>query len=302
MADNLAFDKESQAHPRPKVSVVVPVYNGEATIEECVNSLLQMDFPTSEREIIVVDNASNDDTGKILRRFNDRIQVVHEIKRGAAAARNRGVVSARGEIVAFTDADCVVERGWLANLVPSLTEESIGIVGGKILAKRPCNPIEEFGESIHDHNQAINVYDPPYVITMNWASRVSVLRENLFDEKFLRSQDVDLSYRILQRGYRFVFAPDAVVYHRNEKTFPGLFKEGFTHGFHSVQLIKKHKAFLKTCYQKRIDRKAHRALAGSMKARLADRNREFAICAFTFKLGKRIGKASGFVRYGYLDL
>jgi glycosyltransferase involved in cell wall biosynthesis len=302
MANNLAFDKESRSHPRPKVSVVVPVYNGEATIEDCVNSLLQIDFPASEREIILVDNASIDDTGKILSRFNDRIRVVHETKRGAAAARNRGIVSARGEIVAFTDADCVVERGWLANLVAPLTKESIGIVGGKILAKRPCNPIEAFGESIHDHEQAINVYEPPHVITMNWASRVSVLRENLFDEKFLRSQDVDLSYRILQRGYRFVFAPAAVVYHRNERTFAGLFKEGFTHGFHSVQLIKKHKAFLATCYKKRIDRKAPRALATSLKGYLAGRNRDFAICAFTFNLGKKIGKVSGSVRYGHLDL
>ena len=302
MADNLAFDKESRARPRPKVSVVVPVYNGEATIEDCVNSLLQMDFPASELEIIVVDNASVDDTGKILGRFNDRIQVVHETKRGAAAARNRGVVSARGEIVAFTDADCVVEPGWLANLVTPLTEESIGIIGGKILAKRPCNPIEEFGESIHDHDQAINVYEPPHVITMNWASRVSVLRENLFDEKFLRSQDVDLSYRILQRGYRFVFAPAAVVYHQNEKTFAGLFKEGFTHGLHSVQLIKKHKAFLATRHRERIDRQAYRALAISLKDYLAGRKRDFAICTFTFNLGKRIGKVSGSFRYGYLDL
>jgi GT2 family glycosyltransferase len=131
-------------------------------------------------------------------------------------------VSARGEVVAFTDADCVVEPGWLASLVAPLSDESIGIVGGKILAKRPCNPIEEFGERIHDHELAINVYEPPHVITMNWASRVSVLRENLFDEKFLRSQDVDLSYRILQQGYEFVFTPAAVVYHRNEKTFSGL--------------------------------------------------------------------------------
>jgi glycosyltransferase involved in cell wall biosynthesis len=302
MAVNLAFDKESGARAQPNVSVVVPVYNAEETIEDCVNSLLQMDFPAPEREIILVDNASTDDTGKILSRLTDRIQVVQETKRGAAAARNRGVVSARGEIVAFTDADCVVERGWLANLVAPLTEESIGIVGGKILAKRPCNPIEQFGESIHDHEQAINVYEPPHVITMNWASRASVLRENLFDEKFVRSQDVDLSYRILQRGYRFVFAPAAVVYHRNEKTFPGLFKEGFTHGFHSVQLIKKHKAFLAAGYKKRIDRKGYRALATSLRDYLAGRNRELAICTFTFNLGKKIGKVSGSVRYGYLDL
>ena len=302
MVVNSASNKESPAPARPKVSVVVPVYNAQATIEDCVNSLLEMDFPTSEREIILVDNHSVDDTAKILSRFKDRIQVVHETKRGAAAARNRGVLSARGEIIALTDADCVVERAWLSNLVAPLTEESIGIVGGKILAKRPCNPIEEFGESIHNHEDAINVYEPPHVITMNWASRVSVLRENLFDEKFLRSQDVDLSYRILQRGYRFVFAPAAVVYHRNEKTFSGLFKEGFTHGFHSVQVIKKHKAFLASSHKSRIAGTGYRALVTSSMDYLAGRNRDFATCNFTFNLGKKIGKLSGSLRYGYLDL
>jgi hypothetical protein len=75
-----------------------------------------------------------------------------------------GILNARGDIVAFTDSDCVVDKNWLQQIVFPLRDDSIGIVGGKILSKRPCNTIEKFGEKIHDHNRTINEFEPPYVI------------------------------------------------------------------------------------------------------------------------------------------
>ena len=113
-------------------------------------------------------------------------------------------------------------------------------MGGTILAADPTNAIERYEERIHDHRQAIEVFKPPYAITMNWASRRAVLEElGGFDERFLRGQDVDLSYRILQSGRTLAFAPDAIVRHHNERTLGGLAREGFTHGFHGVQADKR---------------------------------------------------------------
>ena len=90
---------------------------------------------------------------------------------------------------------------------------------GIILSKRPHNAIERFGEHIHDHNRAINEYKPRLVITMNWTSKLSVLKElNMFDENFTRCEDVDLSYRILQAGYRFAFKPGHS--HKNKPPSP----------------------------------------------------------------------------------
>src|SRR5690349_17711642 len=149
------------------VSVVVAVRNAQATIAACVDSLLALEpAPT---EVLVVDNGSTDATLDVLSRYTERITVLHERRRGPGAARNAGIAAARGQAVAFTDADCVVDRRWLGNLVGALAEPDVGAVGGTILAVDPANAVERYGEGIHDHRLAIEVYRPPYAITMNWA-------------------------------------------------------------------------------------------------------------------------------------
>ncbi|MDQ6887484.1 MAG: glycosyltransferase [Gemmatimonadota bacterium] len=224
-------------------SIVVPVYNGAATVGECVASLLAMRLDRARFEIVVVDNGSTDATLDMLRGFGDQLRVLGEPTRGAAAARNRGIREALGRVVAFTDADCVVDEEWLGALLESLADPTIGVVGGTVLSRTPCNRIERFGEMIHDQRTAIEDNNIPYVITGNWASPRDVLLEvGLFDESLQRGQDVDLSWRIHRAGYRFVYQPRARVFHRNEHTLWGLVQEGFVHGVHGVRVRDKHLA------------------------------------------------------------
>jgi glycosyltransferase involved in cell wall biosynthesis len=230
----------------PRVSVIVPVYNGERTIGECVESIFALSFPRNDVELLLIDNASSDRTAKILDRYRDRAIILHEATRGPAAARNRGLKNARGDIIAFTDADCVVHRDWLGRLIEPLRDHAVGIAGGTILARRPSNAVAEFGERIHDHRMAIEYDSPPYAITMNWASRRSVFEEvGLFDEELLRCEDCDLAFRVVAAGYRIVHEPAAVVYHRNEQSFAGLIAEGYAHGYHSIPLLRKHEEFVR---------------------------------------------------------
>jgi glycosyltransferase involved in cell wall biosynthesis len=281
----------------PDVSVIVPVYNAQSTIEECIDSLLALAFAKEEFEILLVDNGSTDGTSEIMARYRGKARVVYESKRGAAAARNKGLLNARGEVVAFTDADCVVDKDWLQQIVSPLKDHAIGIAGGRILSRRPGNAIEFFGEEIHDQRKAINVCQPPYVTTANWSSRLSVLKEvGFFDESFLKGQDADLAYRIVQSGYRLVFAPQAIVYHRNKRTLPGLFNEGYVHGYHSVKLLQKHERFVKEYVGERLSLpppKAEGSDLSSSTRRLGPRR--FLYWA-TFKLGKRAGKILGVLR------
>lgn len=287
----------------PPVSVIVPVYNGANTIEACIESLLALDYPADRRELIFVDNASTDNTAQILERYREKIRIAFEAKRGPAAARNRGLRDARHEIVAMTDADCTVDRHWLRRLIEPLGDASIGLAGGTILSQRPCNAIELFGERIHDHRMAIEVWQPPYVITMNWASRKSVLIQvDFFDESFFRCEDVDLAYRAFQGGVQFAFAPKAVVYHRNEKTFANLFHEGYLHGYYSVQAIKKHQALLKRFGHQRVEPASYAALFTSLKKSLLRAPCSTARCDFVFNSGKKVGKLCGSLRFGHLDL
>jgi glycosyltransferase involved in cell wall biosynthesis len=286
----------------PAVSVIVPVYNGAKTIEDCLQSLLALDYPREKVELLVVDNASTDRTPELLRRHGDTLRIVFEQKRGPAAARNKGLRHAQGEVVAFTDADCVVDRRWLQFLVGPLQDSHTGIVGGKILAKRPYNFIEKFGEQIHDHDAAINLYRPPYVITMNWASRRKILKEFNFDEALRRGEDGDLSYRIFQAGYGFVYQPDAVIYHQNESSLAGLFKEGFQHGFYAVPVIKKHHAFVRQFGHRRFSRASYQALAASLWSYVRGEDAESSLCPFVFNAGKKIGKIFGSARFCYFDV
>ena len=287
----------------PRVSVIVPVYNAERTLEDCIDSLLELDYPKDNRELILVDNASTDGTAEILRQSAGESRILFEGRKGSAAARNRGLVNARGDVVAFTDSDCVVDKDWLRKIVVPLQDDRVGIVGGRILAKRPCNKIEEFGEAIHDHDKAINEYKPPYVITMNWASRRSVLNEvGLFDERFIRGQDVDLSWRIFQKGYKIIYEPGAVVHHKNERTLSGLFREGYVHGFASVRGLKKHKDLVKQFGHRRFSAKSYDALSLSLIDFVRGRNPDDSICYFAFNLGKKIGKILGSMRFFHVEL
>src|SRR5262249_30181146 len=143
--------------------------------------------------------------------------------------------NAHTETVAFTDADCVADRQWLRCIVEPLRDDRVGVVAGKNRARAEAKQIEKIGGDIHDQHQCIDVFQPPYAISMNWASRLAVLKEvDFFDPGLRRCEDVDLSYRIFRNGYRLVYAPDAIIQHRNETNLAGLFREGLAHGYYSV--------------------------------------------------------------------
>jgi mycofactocin glycosyltransferase len=287
----------------PDVSVIVPAYNVEDTIQDCVSSLLALRYPRARRELIVVDNASTDGTRLILERYAGEITLLSERRPGPAAARNRGLRAARGEVVAFTDSDCVVDGEWLRQVVAPLQDPAVGLVGGKILARPPCNAIARFGEDIHDQNKAINVYRPPYVAGGNLAARRGLLEElNLLDERQRWYDDVDLSYRAVQAGYRLVYAPRAVVYHKNEERIGGLFGQGLRHGFYSIKTQKTHDRFLRRFGHRRFQARAYLDIVRRLVDCFLGRNRTEALCYVAFNSGKRIGKIFGSVRYRHFGV
>jgi GT2 family glycosyltransferase len=264
-----------------RASVVIAVRQGATVMPDLIESLRALRFSAADFEIIVVDNGSTDDTARIVRSLGDDIRVMHEPVRGSAAARNCGILAARGWAVAFTDADAVVEPDWLAELVAPLEDQTIGVVGGRILSVQPCNRIERFGERIHDQERAISQVEP-YASSGNWASRRNVLLETgLFDVSLLRGQDVDLAWRIRAAGYRLVYAPNAIVRHRNEKTLLGLMREGYVHGLHGAQLRQK--------YGKPPDRKGRR-LAGALRRMTRDKDLVNGALGVVFDAGKVTGQ------------
>jgi GT2 family glycosyltransferase len=252
-------------------------------------------------ELIVVDNGSRDGTRAILERYGARLRVLEEPVRGAGAARNRGICEAAHPLVAFTDADCRVAAAWLRHLVVPLEDETVGVAGGRILANDRDHPIERFDESIHDHERAMNHFQPPYAITMSWMSRTSVLREQGgFDPSFLRGQDSELAYRLGFAGYRLVYVPESIVYHHNRSTRHALMHEGFQSGFWAVAASRKHHAALRALGSRRFSLSTYRALLRSLLGAAGGRAEDGY--SFLFQLGRKLGLAAGSIRFGHFRL
>jgi GT2 family glycosyltransferase len=242
----------SPADWKPGTSVIVPVFNGERFIARCIESLLASTEPRDEMEVICVDNNSTDATPEILRKFQPSIQVIRETKRGPAAARNAGLRVASRQFSAFTDADCVVDSSWLSNIIGPLRARTAGAVGGRIMARPEAGTVERFGELVHDHAKAIEFERPPYVITMNLAARTEMLHSiGMFDERWIRMEDVDIAYRMVAAGERIAYQPDAVVYHHNRDTLIRLAREGFLHGYYRPAFLRAHRQFIEDYRQRR---------------------------------------------------
>lgn len=283
---------------RPPISVVVPAWNAEATLGACLQSIVEQDYPADKVELLVVDNASVDDTRRVAEAFAPRVTVLQEPVRGPAAARNCGLRRASHALVVMTDADCVADPHWLGQLVAPLRDDGVDVVGGRILALRPGSVIERFGEVIHDHARSIERESPPYVITMNWASRRSVLeRCGYFDPGFLRGEDVDWSFRVARAGGRMVYASEAIVYHRNERTLRGVLHEGYVHGFHAVPLLSRHRDWLATMGHRPPWPRPWQPLQHAAAARRDGAPLLHATCIAAFGLGKALGTLAGRLRF-----
>jgi len=113
-----------------KVSVIVPFYNSERYIKSCVEGLLQQSFPREQYEILMIDNNSTDTSIEIVRQY-PVIRLLDERKQGAYAARNRGLQEAKGEVIAFIDADCVPSHDWLHEIMLAMEQPDLSIVLGQ---------------------------------------------------------------------------------------------------------------------------------------------------------------------------
>lgn len=215
----------SETQTLPLVSVVVPVYNGEATIRTCVEALLGLDYPSDRLELIVVDNKSTDGTRKILNAYP--ITVLEESSvQSSYAARNLGLGHARGDVIAFTDADCVPERGWIRAIVGAIAPPDVGGVAGAIEAFSADSPVERYQASRAIRaDRAYKHKVLPFAQTANAAYKREVFEKiGLFDPTLIYGGDLDFSWRMQSvGGLRLVYEAMAFVWHRHRTTYKGLF-------------------------------------------------------------------------------
>ncbi|HSD11224.1 MAG TPA: glycosyltransferase, partial [Candidatus Binatia bacterium] len=232
------------AASEPTISIVIPVLNGQRTIGSCMTSILRTDYPAHRREVIVVDNGSSDATRSILDRYP--VRVLSEPRRGPSIARNRGIEAATGEIVAFTDADCVASQGWLRELVRSFATGAAG-VAGEILPFPPTTPAERYAARIRhlSPERYLRRATFPFAVTANLSFRRDVFeRTGGFDADSPRGgESTDFCTRFSRAtGERLHYARLAVVFHRHRQTTWELFRQHWGYGRGHAYLYIKYRA------------------------------------------------------------
>jgi glycosyltransferase involved in cell wall biosynthesis len=216
------------ASDRPLLSVVVPVWNGMPWIEHQLLALSSQDVP-AEWEVVVADNGSDDGTRACVERWSARDSRIHlqdaSARRGAAAARNTGVRAARGEFLAFCDADDVVRPGWVASMLVALHDAELvaGVFDFGTLEGDPgSSPVPAATRQLGFL---------PFGLSANLAVRREVFEAvHGFDEDLSPEEDVDLCWRLQLAGYRFAVAADAVVEKRERAAGLPTFRGAWAYG------------------------------------------------------------------------
>jgi len=192
----------------PLISVIVPMYNEEQNVDECILSLLNVDYPT--KEIIIVDDGSSDRTAEVVAKHSVRLIRLGK-NMGPSAARNEGIKAAKGDFIAFTDGDCIVDKFWLKKLIRNYTNPRVGGVGGPFR-----NP--ESGYFSNYINLAVLDFlsREKLLSTGNASFRAEILRRiGGFDSSFRTEEDDEISIRVKKAGYDLVIEPEAVVWHKS---------------------------------------------------------------------------------------
>ncbi len=222
---------------QPKVSVGITVKNSAGMIFECVESIKKSSFPV--HEIIVVDAFSTDGTWEILKSFGKRVHAFQ--KRGnVSVGRNEIIKKAKGELIAFTDADCTVDRFWLENLVAAFSEKNVVASGGFCGTAENSNYLQKLiGRELENrfHHFPKFVSRLPF---MNICVRAAAAKKNLFDERLGAAEDADFGYRITKKG-KMAYVPNARISHSHRASLSDFFRQQFNYGKYAPLMYSKYK-------------------------------------------------------------
>jgi GT2 family glycosyltransferase len=197
------------------VSVVVPTYKRPDLLELCLEALLAQDFPSTDYEVIIADDAACEETRNQVECRSKRVKACgHTVcyiavteSHGPAAARNRGWRAARGEVIAFTDDDCIPSPGWLKAGLAAMSDGIVG-VAGRLNMPIPAIPTD------YEYS-ATGLMECDFVTANCFYRREALEAIGGFDERFTAAwrEDSDLIFTLRERGACVTCAPDAVVVH-----------------------------------------------------------------------------------------
>ena len=242
--------------PAPAISVVVCSWNGGRTIKECLAGLARLEYP--DHEVIVVDDGSTDDTAAIAAAAG--VRLIRIGNGGLSNARNVGLRAARGEIVAFLDDDTVPDRAWLTYLALAFRRAAHAGIGGPNLAPPGDGRVAE--SVAHAPGGPSHVLSSDCVAEhlpgCNMAFRRAALLEiGGFDPRFrIAADDIDVCWRLQDRGLTLGFSPGAVVWHHRRNSVRAYLRQQRNYG--------RAEGMLEAKWPARFNRLGHMRWAGQL--------------------------------------
>jgi len=234
----------------PFVSVIIPIRNEERFIAQCLQSVVDQDYPQDRMEVLVVDGRSEDRTREIVAEFGSRhpvIKLLDNPKLSAPAGLNLGIREARGDIIVRVDGHCVLEPDYVSQCVRKLQETGADNVGGLMRATGQkyvgqvialaMNSFFGSGGSKFHYASEEQYADTVYL----GAFRRGVFdRVGLFNERMMRNQDYELNYRIRAAGGKIFLSPAIKSSYYGRSTLRELWQQYFQYGFWKLEMILLH--------------------------------------------------------------
>lgn len=234
----------------PTISVIVPVYNAGDVLGDQLRGLSEQTYDRPW-EVVIADNGSRDGSPDLARSWSDRFEMLRVIdasaRRGAAAARNLGAAAARSPALAFTDADDVVDRGWLAALADALTRCEF-VAGAREHERLNAGELNGWHSRSHETEIPVAMGFKPFAVSSSMAvSRAAFQAVGGFSEDLAHlgaaGDDVDLSWRLQLAGYEVSFEPRAIVHYRHRTSLRDVWRQHYFYGVAEPLLFKRFRSY-----------------------------------------------------------
>ena len=231
----------------PFFSIVVPTYNRPARLGACLSAFSRLDYPSDRFEVVVVDDGSPTPMDSVIEPFRLQLNVtlLRQQNAGPAAARNTGALKATGELIAFTDDDCMVSPSWLNGFAAYLIESPDAMVGGRSLNALPNNLYSTASQALIDY--LYTYYSDPRKEMFFASNNIAMAKSNYlavggFDTSFplAAAEDRELCDRWQQKGLPMKYVSDVTIRHAHYLSLESFLRQHFGYGrgafcFHQVR-------------------------------------------------------------------
>jgi glycosyltransferase involved in cell wall biosynthesis len=236
---------------KPKVSVIVPCYNEEKFIAKCLDSLISQDFPKEEMEILIIDGNSEDKTREIVKGYIEKypfIKIFENKERYTPFALNIGIKNAQGEIIVRTDAHADYDKNYISKCVENLEKYNADNVGGiqkvvlkkdNLISKSIAVCLSSFFGTGNSHYRTGSEEAKEVDTVFGGCYRKEIFKRiGFFNEKLLRSQDMELNMRLKKSGGKIMLIPDIVVRYYPKSDLVSFWKHNFLDGVWAIYPLK----------------------------------------------------------------